>query len=141
MQLDTARARQIGFTLIELMIVVVVIGILARIAYPSYKQYVVRTSREAAQTQLLQLANLQEKIYLNSGAYTTSVTNAYTGQSAGGLGSTGYTADSNYTITLPGATANSFTLTATPVSGTNQAGDGNITVDQSGKRLWGSASW
>jgi Tfp pilus assembly protein PilE len=35
----------------------------------------------------------------------------------------------------------SFTLTATPVSGGNQQGDGNLSINQSGQRLWGSSSW
>ena len=134
--------RNLGFTLLELMIVVAVIGILIKMAYPSYQNWIVRTSREAAESQLQQLANLEEKIFLNSSAYTTSVTTAYSGQSTGGLGLTsGTTVDGKYTITLPGATATTFTLTATPVTGTSQVGDGNLTIDQTGNRLWGSASW
>jgi type IV pilus assembly protein PilE len=132
-----------GFTLIELLIAVAIVAILIRIAYPSYMKFVTRTSRQAAESQLQQLANLQEKIFLNSAAYTTNVTSTYTGFSGGGLGLTsGKTIDNNYTITLPSpSSATQFILTATPVAGTTQASDGNITIDQTGNRLWNGASW
>jgi type IV pilus assembly protein PilE len=130
-----------GFTLIELMIVVVIVGILTLIAYPSYLRYIVRTSREAAQSQLLQLATLEEKIFLNSSAYTASVTGAYTGNATAGLGVTsGKSSDRKYTISAAAATT-TFTLTASPVAGTTQVGDGNITINQSGARAWGSSTW
>jgi type IV pilus assembly protein PilE len=133
-----SRAR--GFTLIELLIVLVIIATLAKIAYPSYTQYVVRTSREAAQSQLLELANLQEKIYLNSSAYSSTIGGTYSGTAAGGLGTTGKTADGKYTLSVT-ATTNTFTLSATPVSGTNQYGDGDLSVTQAGVRAWGSKTW
>ena len=130
-----------GFTLIELMIVVAIVAILTMIAYPSYLKYIVRTSREAAQSQLLELSTTEEKIFLNSNAYTSSVTGAYTGNAAGGLGVTsGNSSDGKYAISAAAAT-NTFTLTATPVAGTTQVGDGNITINQSGARVWGSTTW
>jgi type IV pilus assembly protein PilE len=133
---------QQGFTLTELVITVAIIGILATIAIPSYNSSVVRASREAAQTELLQLASLQEKIYLNSTNYSTTaniITDAYTGKAAGGLGwTTGLSKDTKYTYTCTACTANSFTLTATPVAGKGQAvaNDGNLTIDSTGRRLW-----
>jgi type IV pilus assembly protein PilE len=130
-----------GFTLIELMIVVVIVGVLAMIAYPSYLKYIVRTSREAAQSQLLELSTVEEKIFLNSNAYTGSVTGAYTGNAAGGLGVTsGKSNDGKYNINAAAAT-NTFTLTASPIGGSTQAGDGDITINQSGARVWGSTTW
>jgi type IV pilus assembly protein PilE len=131
-----------GFTLIELMIVVAIVAILTMIAYPSYTKYIIRTSREAAQSQLLQFATSQEKIFLNSNAYTSSVTNAYTGAATGGLGvASGKSNDSKYTLSLGNPTATTFTLTASPVGGSTQAGDGNITINQSGIRTWGASTW
>ena len=65
-----------GFTLIELIITVAIIGILTAVAYPSYRNYTIRSSRSAAQTELMQLANQQEKIYLNSNGYAVSITAA-----------------------------------------------------------------
>ena len=131
-----------GFTLVELMVVVAIVGILAAVAIPSYINNVVKSSRSAAQTELLELAAAQERIFLNSGAYTSSVTNAYTGQSAGGLGVTsGKSKDGRYTLSLALTGTAFYTLTASPVSGTQQAGDGNITLTSAGARSWNGKSW
>lgn len=135
--------RNNGFSLIELMVVVAIIGILAAIAVPSYRNYVVRGARAAAQTELLEIASLQEKIYLNSSAYTPNVTAAYNGTSAGGLGRTsGQTSDGKYTLSLDiVAPAQTFTLTATPVAASTQVGDGNISISENGQKLWNGNSW
>lgn len=131
-----------GFTLIELMIVVAIIGILAAIAMPSYTQHVIRASREAAQTELMQMAAVQEKIYLNSSIYTAAaITAAYTGQSSGGLGITGNSVDRKYTYGCE-CNAQDFVITATPVAGTPQAADGNLSISSTGQRLGGpTGTW
>lgn len=137
-----SRSRQQGFTLIEVMITVAIVAILAAVALPSYRKYVVRAARVEAQTELLELASLQEKIFLNSNSYAFSVTNAYTGTSAGGLGRTsGTTKDGRYTLTLldpanaamtaPGQT---FKLRATPTAGGTQVNDGIIYITESGAK-------
>lgn len=132
-----------GFTLVEVMIVVAIVAILAAVAPPTYRNYIVRGARVQAQTELLELASLQEKIFLNSNNYAASVTTAYNGTAAGGLGRTsGQTNDGRYDlsldITVPSQT---FVLTATPTADGTQVGDGNISISESGQRLWGSASW
>ena len=135
------RCRSRGFTLIELMIAVVVIGLLAAIALPSYRSYVTRGSREAAQAELVEYAGTEEKIFLNSNAYTAALTTAYNGTSAGGLGvTTGKTRDGRYTLSAA-VTGASYTLTATPIAGTSQASDGNLTIASDGTRTWGSKTW
>jgi type IV pilus assembly protein PilE len=138
-----------GFTMIELLIAMVIVVILVSIAFPSYKNYIIRTSRQQAQSLLLTLVGYEEKIFLNSSAYvvgSTAVTTAYNGTSSGGLGLTsGRTADDKYDISVTG-TATSFLITATPVAGSTQAGDGTISVDDAGARKWvhptaGTKSW
>ena len=135
-----ARASR-GFTLIELMIVVVVVAILAAVALPSYREYIRRSSREATQSQLIEMAGIQEKIFLNSNAYSADVAAAYTGKPDGGLGATGAKSiNGRYTLaaTVNGAT---FILTATPVVGSPQDGDGVLTIASGGTRTWGSKTW
>lgn len=135
------RPAERGLTLIELVIALVVVAILTSIALPGYRKYVQRAAREAAQAQLMELVGLQEKIFLNSNAYTDKVSSAYDGSSSGGLGVTGGTSrDGRYTIsaTVDGA---SFTLEATPVAGGTQAGDGVLKVSSEGTRTWGSKPW
>jgi type IV pilus assembly protein PilE len=63
------KRRQHGVTLIELMIVTVVIAILASIAIPSYRRYIVRANRTSAKVQLLQMAQGLERCYTNSTPY------------------------------------------------------------------------
>lgn len=130
-----------GFSLIELMIATAVIAILSAFAWPSYQNYIIRSSRQAAQQELLQLANLQEKIYLNANTYTASVTNAYNGRADGGLGrTTGRTSDNKYTITVAtGVGAQSFVITASPRAGTTQENDGWITISSDATRILGPA--
>ena len=148
MKPDIARSRHRGFTLIELLIALAVVAILVRIAFPSYQAYIVRSSRQAAQSELVALADSQEKIFLNSSAYSSSVTGNYTGQSGGGLGvaatstcsTAGRSKDCRYTFSVA-ATATTFTFTATPVTGTSQAADGNLTITEAGKRTWGDKTW
>lgn len=131
-----------GFNLIEMMVIVAIIAILASIALPSYRQYIIRSSRTAAQNELQKMSGLQEKIYLNSNAYTANLTTAYDGTTAGGLGITsGTTTDNRYTISLSRPTTQTYTLTATPVAGTTQAGDGNLSISENDKKLWGTAPW
>ena len=80
------RLRRRGFTLIELMIAVALVATLAAVALPSYTEYIKRSSRGAAQSELVELAAVQEKIFLNSNAYASSVTTAYSGSSPVGSG-------------------------------------------------------
>ena len=63
------KPKSAGMTLIELMIVVAIVALLASIAVPSYRQYVLRANRIEATTALLQLAAAQEKFYLQNNTY------------------------------------------------------------------------
>jgi len=97
-----------GFTLIELMIVVAIIGIIAAIAYPSYSAFVIRSDRAEAQRSLVRLANLQEQLFVDRRSYTADMTAL--GQNADPFvtDSENYSIDA--TIANNGAT---FILTAT----------------------------
>jgi len=71
---QTTAMRQRGFSLIELMIVVVIVGILASIAYPSYRDSVRRSNRTEGKALLVDAANRQERFFSNNNAYTTNMT-------------------------------------------------------------------
>ena len=125
----------------------VIVAVLAAIALPSYQSHLIKSARVQTQTEMLELAGIQEKIYLNSNAYSASVTSGYDGTAAGGLGrTTGASKDNNYRFSLSlGAAAQSFVLTATPQSDTRQALDGALTISETGQKLWlkpsGTVGW
>ena len=104
--------QQHGMTLIELMIVVVIVAVLASIAVPSYRSYVLRTHRTEARTALLNLAAAQEKFYLENNTYATNSVLATAPPAGLGLQTT--TENGWYTVAIAnGANAANFTATAT----------------------------
>jgi len=66
-----------GFTLVELMITVAIVGILAAIALPSYQTYTLKTKRSDAKIGLLQMADSQERYYLQNNSYAATNTLLY----------------------------------------------------------------
>lgn len=111
-----------GFTLIELMIVVVIIGVLAMIAYPSYQNWTAQTRRSDAYTSLSQLANDLEKFYSECSAYTTNITSANRSCTAPagpppgslGKGATGNLSPNQYyQMSIATAPAGGYLITAT----------------------------
>jgi type IV pilus assembly protein PilE len=74
MESSMSRTIPKGFTLIELMITVVVISILIGIAVPSYRQYVIRGKRSAAQSAMMDIANREQQFLLANRAYANKAT-------------------------------------------------------------------
>lgn len=128
------QQQQNGFTLIELMITVVIVGILAGIAYPSYQDSVMKSRRADAKGALLGLANAMERHFTETNSYlgagttsnnTGSPTIFSTTSPVGG--GTAY-----YNLTINAVTASTYTLYATPTGA--QANDrcGTLSLTQTG---------
>lgn len=105
-----------GFTLIELMIVVVVIGILASIAYPSYVEHVKKSRRADGKAGLLSLQQAQEKYRANCPQYASGIhASTYTCVSGGNHNLVGSTTSPNgyYNLSIAASGASTYTVTAT----------------------------
>lgn len=103
-----AGGSQRGFTLIEVMIVVVILGILAAIAYPAYRDYTAKSRRSEAKRALLDVAALQEKFYTRNLRYAASL-------QALGYAAPFNTDENNYSLSLnTSASMTDYTVTATP---------------------------
>jgi type IV pilus assembly protein PilE len=139
------RYSQQGFTLIELMIVVTLIGILAAIAYPSYQRYVIKTKRTDMMTELQNIASRIESQKLALGRYTDiPLANVLTGSVTSGT--VGYPAtDTLYdvsiwdasTITAVKMIGNNITnrqweIRAVPRTAKQMANDGRLTLNAQG---------
>jgi type IV pilus assembly protein PilE len=133
----TRACTAIGFTLIELMIVVAVITILGSIAYPSYMSYAVRAKRSDAQ-QVMQEISLKEGQYiLDARGYTGTLGSGGLNIARSGWTCTISCTSPNYTISVAAdnsTTPPSYTISATPVSGSGQANDGTLTLSNTGAR-------
>lgn len=121
--------RQQGFTLMEMMIVLVIIAVLASIAVPSYRKYAVRSHRVDAQRALTDVAARQERYLYDNNAYTDDLT---------ALGANSSIAGSYYTVSIDAASTSSTAFKAVATAtGTQKRDDPEcqtFTLDQAGRQ-------
>ena len=130
---ENLMKRTSGFTLIELMIVVIIIGILLGIALPAYQGYVLRSHRTDAHSSLIDIAARQERYIAQNNAYTLDIS----GNTGLGLGST-TSREGYYTLEISapcGDIANCYLITASAAgSQANDAECEDITYDSTGAK-------
>lgn len=115
-----------GFSLIELMMVVAIVGILMAVALPSYRSYVERGDRASARSTLMEANQFMERYYATNNRYSTA---------ADGTGSPALPArlvtspveSPKYDVAVSAVGLNSFTLTARPRNTVSKCGDLTLT--------------
>ena len=128
-----------GFTFVEMVIVVAIIGILMAIMVPSYQNYVRKTKRVDAQAKLVELAGELQQYKAVHHTFTpqnTAITLADLGHAVNGGGAISIPKDgtSTYRISLQNVTQNSWLLVA--MTENSQKGDGTLGLDSEGMRCW-----
>ena len=122
-----------GITLIELLVVIVIVGILAAVAIPTYTNYMMRARRADAKTALEQLRAAQEMRRAERGSYSTTLTELQNtwGVTPNPVG--------DYNLSFVVANATSFTAQATPFIA-RQTPDGSLFINQNGTK-WPAEKW
>ena len=129
-----------GFTLIELMIVVAILGVLAAIAYPSYQRYVIKTKRADMMVEMQQISSKIEANKTSYIRYDRIPLNTIFTNTVSGTGTTfpnSGTPIYDITITPSSGTTlggEQWTLTASPIEGGQMASDGYLTLNYLGER-------
>jgi type IV pilus assembly protein PilE len=126
------KYRSAGFTLIELMVVIAIIGILASIAYPSYMTYVERGRRSDGQSALLDLSHRMDQYF--------SENKSYEGATLAQLGVKAISPEGYYTLSIGNLSNNTFTANATPTEAQSSDKCGTLTMNQLGQRGFTGAS-
>jgi len=120
-----------GFTLIEMMIVVAIIGILAAFAYPNYQQYVIKSKRIDMMSEMHNIATEIQSQKLTQGKYSNTLVT--------GLGGDYPKQNPLYNVSFtPDPLTSEWTITATPKTGTQMVDDGNLTLNSVGQKCRGS---
>lgn len=127
-----SRTYNNGFTLIELMIVVAIIGVLAAIAYPSYQQYVIKTKRTDIMSEMQNIASQIESRKLAQGKYSNELTT--------GLGGDYPKNNALYTVSFaPNPLTSKWSIIATPKPNTQMFNDGTLKLNHQGVKCRDSA--
>ena len=119
---------QNGFTLLELMIVVAIVGILAAVALPSYTSYLVKGNRAVVQAFMMDIASREKQYLLDARSYAIDLTTLQ--MTVPAEVSNHYSACCNITVV---ASPPSFIITAIPTS-SQQVGDGTLTLASDGTK-------
>jgi type IV pilus assembly protein PilE len=133
-----------GFTLVELLITMAIVGILVAIGYPSYQNHLRKAARATAQAEMLKVADREAQYLLDARTYAIG---------SGALTALNITlpadVSSKYAVTITAAdgsdtpsTPPSYTIKATPLTGNDQVQDGELTLTHTGvKTRAGAAGW
>ncbi|MCP4406919.1 MAG: type IV pilin protein [Gammaproteobacteria bacterium] len=117
---------ELGFNLIELMIVVAISSIIAMVAIPAYQDSVIKGKRTEGQAALVNMANRIEKYFYDN--------NSYVGATATGLMGSSATESGYYQLQISVATATAYTLQAQPAGNFDDAYCQTLTLDHSGTK-------
>ena len=138
---STQTMQQAGFTLIELMIVVAIVGILAAIAYPSYQGYIERTNRADMMTEMQQIASRIESNKINYKRYDRIPLSSILSGNLVSDGSVSFPSSGTalYTVTVTSddditLRDKDWTIRAIPVEGQRMVNDGSLTLDSTGQK-------
>lgn len=149
-QSSQAKSSQVGFTLIEIMIVVTILGILAAISYPSYQSYVIKTKRADMMVEMQQVASRIESNKINYKRYDRIPLSSILSGTVASGGSMNFPISGTalYTVIIGTGTwgeadwatstrtlgGTDWTIRATPITTQQMKGDGTLTLNTNGQK-------